>query len=96
MHKTVRTHLNCHQTQVTSKHVNYIGVDLSNDAVIVTNQNPHFKGLVDIHKCIYLPSGHDNVSVSGEASSTAKVINIILVLLGYVVKFIYVYMYMYI
>ena len=58
--------------------------------MIVTNQNPHFKGLVDIHKCIYLPSGHDNVSVSGEASSTAKVINIILVLLGYVVKF-YIY-----
>ena len=59
--------------------------------MIVTNQNPHFKGLVDIHKCIYLPSGHDNVSVSGEASSTAKVINIILVLLGYVVIYIYVY-----
>ena len=33
------------------------------------------KGLMDIHKCAYLPSGHNNSDIDSESSSIARVRN---------------------
>ena len=59
---------------MTTKRINYIGVDLSNDSIIITNGNPYMEGLLDIHKCVYLPSGHNNVDIYSESVSIGRVI----------------------
>ena len=61
--------------KVTTKKQNFIGVDLSNDLIVITNGNPYMKGLMDIHKCAYLPSGHNNSDIDSESSSIARVRN---------------------
>ena len=53
--------------------MNYIGMDVSNDAIVVTNGNPYMKGLLDIHKCVYLPSGHENTDINSQPTSVARV-----------------------
>ena len=48
-------------------------MDLSNDEIIITNGNPYMKGLLDIHKCVYLPSVHDNIEIDSNPITIAKV-----------------------
>ena len=59
--------------KVSTKNPNYIGVDLSNDLIVITNGNPYMKGLMDVHKCAYLPSGHNNSDIDSESSTIARV-----------------------
>ena len=59
--------------KVSTKHSNYIGVDLSNNLIVITNGNPYMKGLMDVHKCAYLPSGHNNSDIDSESSTIARV-----------------------
>ena len=59
--------------KVETKNQNYIGVDLSNDLIVITNGNPHMKGLLDVHKCVYLPTGHNNANIDSESSLIARV-----------------------
>ena len=37
----------------------YIGMDSNNGQCVVTDRNPHLEGLLDIHRCIYLPSSFE-------------------------------------
>ena len=37
----------------------YIGMDLTKNKPVITDRNPNLEGLVDIHRCIYLPSAYE-------------------------------------
>ena len=37
----------------------FIGMDVIRKKPVVTDRNPNLEGLVDIHRCIYLPSAHE-------------------------------------
>lgn len=37
----------------------YIGIDALRGSCVVTDRNPHLEGLVDVHRCVYLPSSFE-------------------------------------
>ena len=37
----------------------FIGMDSIKQKPVITDRNPYLEGLVDIHKCIYLPSSYE-------------------------------------
>ena len=44
---------------VTIQSMFFIGMDVIRKKPVVTDRNPNLEGLVDIHRCIYLPSAHE-------------------------------------
>jgi hypothetical protein len=45
--------------KVTIESTFFIGMDVIRSKPVVTDRNPNLEGLVDIHRCIYLPSAHE-------------------------------------
>ncbi len=37
----------------------YMGMDIIKQKPVVTDRNPFAEGLVDMHRCVYLPSAYE-------------------------------------
>lgn len=44
----------------------FIGMDVAKEKAVVTDRNPYLEGLVDIHRCIYLPSAYEKHQILPE------------------------------
>ena len=47
-----------HEVKMANPNV-FIGLDVVKRRPVLTDRNPHVEGLLDVHKCIYLPSSMD-------------------------------------
>ena len=50
----------------------YIGMDLMKNKPVITDRNPNLEGLVDIHRCVYLPSAYEKNQNVPETSAQVR------------------------